>query len=153
MKPKRQPRDTFELFRSRFDPILNPDHELIRLAQQIDGPRFETAFADYYSPDMGAPGKDRKRYEFGQKISVATTNRSHWFRRRGVVRGESLRRPYVGLDIASRRNQHRRRGTRGTTHSRRIWFIKLFKASALMNPPFDDFCIFVSLTFRYGMVS
>ena len=57
MKPKRQPRDAFELFRSHFDQLLNPNHELIRLAKQIDWPRFETAFADCYSPDMGAPGK------------------------------------------------------------------------------------------------
>ena len=57
MKPKRQPRDAFELFRSHFDQLLNHNHELIQLAKQIDWPRFDAAFTDCYSPDMGAPGK------------------------------------------------------------------------------------------------
>ena len=57
MKPKRQPCDAFELFRSHFDQLLNPNHELIQLAKQIDWPRFDAAFTDCYSPDMGAPGK------------------------------------------------------------------------------------------------
>ena len=57
MTPKPQPQDAFELFRSHFNQILNPDHPLILLANQIDWPRFDAAFADCYSPDMGAPGK------------------------------------------------------------------------------------------------
>jgi IS5 family transposase len=57
MAPKPQPRDAFELFRSHFDQLLNPDHEWIRLAKQIDWPRFDAAFADCYSPDLGAPAK------------------------------------------------------------------------------------------------
>lgn len=57
MTPKKQPMDKFELFRSHFDQQLNPQHPLILLAKQIDWPRFDTAFAGCYSPDMGAPGK------------------------------------------------------------------------------------------------
>jgi IS5 family transposase len=57
MTPKPQPRDVFELFQSHFDQLLNPNHELVRLAKQIDWSRFEAAFADCYSPDLGAPGK------------------------------------------------------------------------------------------------
>lgn len=57
MKPKPQSRDAFELFRSHFDQLLNPNHELILLANKIDWPRFDAAFADCYSPDFGAPAK------------------------------------------------------------------------------------------------
>ena len=57
MTPKRQPRDAFELFRSHFDQLLNPGHELVLLANQIDWPRFDAAFAECYCPDTGAPGK------------------------------------------------------------------------------------------------
>lgn len=57
MKPKPQPADTFELFQAHFSQILNPAHPLIRLADQIDWPSFEVAFADCYSEDLGAPGK------------------------------------------------------------------------------------------------
>jgi len=57
MKPKPQFRDDFELFQANFNQILNPDHELVQLAQTIDWPRFDAAFADTYCEDMGAPAK------------------------------------------------------------------------------------------------
>lgn len=57
MKPKPQKRDAFELFQAHFDQILNPDHELLLLARKIDWSRFDVAFADSYSEDMGAPAK------------------------------------------------------------------------------------------------
>ena len=57
MPPKPQPRDAFELFQSHFDQLLNPAHELLQLARQIDWGRFEAAFAGGYSPDLGAPAK------------------------------------------------------------------------------------------------
>ncbi|MCP4593575.1 MAG: transposase [bacterium] len=57
MTPQRQPRDAFELFQAHFDQLLNPQHPLVRLADQIDWPRFETAFADCYCKELGAPGK------------------------------------------------------------------------------------------------
>lgn len=57
MQPKPRPRDTFELFQSHFDQLLNPAHELIQLARKIDWARLEAAFAGQYSPDMGAPAK------------------------------------------------------------------------------------------------
>jgi len=57
MKPKPQPRDAFDLFQAHFDQILNPGHELLRLARKIDWSRFDMAFADSYSEDMGAPAK------------------------------------------------------------------------------------------------
>lgn len=57
MKPKRQPRDAFELFQAHFDQMLNPNHELVLLAQKIDWPGLEAAFVDSYCPDFGAPAK------------------------------------------------------------------------------------------------
>lgn len=57
MKPRPQPRDAFELFQAHFDQLLNPKHELIQLARKIDWSRFDVAFADSYSEDMGAPAK------------------------------------------------------------------------------------------------
>ncbi len=57
MKPKTQDATAFELFQAHFDQILNPDHRLVQLADRIDWPRFETAFADSYCEELGAPGK------------------------------------------------------------------------------------------------
>jgi len=57
MTPHPQPRDAFELFQSHFDQLLDPKHPLVRLADKIDWPRFETAFADCYCEEIGAPGK------------------------------------------------------------------------------------------------
>jgi hypothetical protein len=65
MPPEPQKRDAFELFQSHFDPLLNPAHELVQLAQKhalersegIDGDRSEAAVAGGYSPDLGAPAK------------------------------------------------------------------------------------------------
>ena len=57
MKPKPQLRDAFELLQAQFNQILNPGHELVQLAQKIDWPWFDAAFADSYCEDMGAPAK------------------------------------------------------------------------------------------------
>jgi IS5 family transposase len=57
MQPKPQPSGAFELFQAHFRQILNLQHPLLQLADKIDWPRFEAAFADSYSPDLGAPGK------------------------------------------------------------------------------------------------
>jgi IS5 family transposase len=57
MPPKPQQRSAFELFRSHFDQLLNPAHELVQLARKIDWGRFETGFASCYTEDMGAPAK------------------------------------------------------------------------------------------------
>ena len=45
------------LFESRLDRICNPDHAMIKLANQIDWSEFENAFGPLYSPDRGCPGK------------------------------------------------------------------------------------------------
>ena len=57
MKPKTQDATAFELFQARFSQILNPEHPLVRLADKIDWPRFDVAFADSYCEELGAPGK------------------------------------------------------------------------------------------------
>lgn len=58
MKPT-GPSDTqqLDLFRASFRQILNPAHPLLILAAKIDWSRFDAAFAECYSPDMGAPAK------------------------------------------------------------------------------------------------
>ena len=57
MKPKPQSTDAFHLFQAHFRQILDPEHPLVRLADKLDWPRFDGAFADSYSDDLGAPGK------------------------------------------------------------------------------------------------
>ena len=57
MKPKPQPLDVLQLFQAHFGQILNAEHPLMRLADRIDWPRFDVAFADSYSEDLGAPAK------------------------------------------------------------------------------------------------
>lgn len=46
------------MFRADFDQLLNLDHPLCVLARKIDWSRFDVAFADCYSAEDGAPGKD-----------------------------------------------------------------------------------------------
>ena len=58
MKPKKSPQDqpsTFQLFQSRLDNMVNPDHPLCHLADAIQWQRFEEAYATFYCPDNGAP--------------------------------------------------------------------------------------------------
>ena len=38
MTPKKQPQDALELFRSHFDQLLNPNHELIQLSYAWEFP-------------------------------------------------------------------------------------------------------------------
>jgi IS5 family transposase len=56
MKPKTTSSNQFDLFRSNFKQILNPDHQLCLLADSIDWPGFDAQFVDCYSDDMGRPG-------------------------------------------------------------------------------------------------
>ncbi len=57
MQPKPQPTDAFCLFQAHFRQILNVEHPLVQLADKIDWARFDAAFSDSYSEDLGAPGK------------------------------------------------------------------------------------------------
>lgn len=60
MKPKNQSTDALLLFQAHFDQMLNPQHELVLLAKKIDWKQFDLAFANCYSPDMGAPAKSAR---------------------------------------------------------------------------------------------
>ena len=57
MRPQAPPTDAFHLFQAHFRQVLNPEHLLVRLADKIDWPGFDAAFADSYSEDLGAPAK------------------------------------------------------------------------------------------------
>jgi IS5 family transposase len=58
MKPKPPPESCqLDLFRAQFDQLLDHSHPLFILANKIDWNRFETALADCYCPDLGAPAK------------------------------------------------------------------------------------------------
>ena len=46
-----------DLFSEQLDTMLNPRHELYRLADLVDGSVFDTAFGALYCPDNGCPGK------------------------------------------------------------------------------------------------
>lgn len=55
MKPRQRHDDgSQDLFRSRLDNIINPHHELVRLAAAIDWPRFDDAFEPLFG-DTGNP--------------------------------------------------------------------------------------------------
>ena len=57
MSRPRERRETGEqdLFRARLDQILNMQHELVRLAQEIDWPLLEERFGEVYSDGPGMP--------------------------------------------------------------------------------------------------
>ena len=59
MKPKNSPQavpSQLQLFQSRLDSQLNPDHSLVRLADTIRWSRFDEAYAPLYCEENGAPG-------------------------------------------------------------------------------------------------
>ena len=57
MSRPRERRETEEqdLFRARLDQIFNMQHELVRLAQEIDWPALEERFGEVYSDGPGMP--------------------------------------------------------------------------------------------------
>jgi IS5 family transposase len=55
MPPKQPQPNTFELFQSRLDNMLDPDHPLVKLAGLIDWSRFDVAFGRFYTPLKGRP--------------------------------------------------------------------------------------------------
>lgn len=58
MKPKSPSKlSQLQLFQAQFEQLLNHDHPLFVLANQIDWDRFEAALAGCYSEDTGAPAK------------------------------------------------------------------------------------------------
>jgi len=56
MLQKRHP-ETFDMFKSRLDQIINLNHPIAKLANQIDWSFFEKAFNKHYSDDQGRPSK------------------------------------------------------------------------------------------------
>ena len=56
MRPSKSETPNGDLFRSSLEAILDPEHELIRLAVLIDWERFDDAFGPYYHPGKGRRG-------------------------------------------------------------------------------------------------
>ncbi len=54
MRGKSQDQEQRNLFRPILKEIINPEHELVKLAEEIDWNYFEKTFSDYYS-DQGRP--------------------------------------------------------------------------------------------------
>ncbi len=58
MKPRSRPdADQLDLFQIHLDRVINSSHPLVVLADKIDWQRFDTALADCYCLDNGAPAK------------------------------------------------------------------------------------------------
>ncbi|PRX31875.1 transposase, IS5 family [Meinhardsimonia xiamenensis] len=56
MRPAKSAPENADLFRASLEAILDPEHELIRLAALIDWERFDDAFGAYYHPAKGRRG-------------------------------------------------------------------------------------------------
>ena len=56
MLQKKHP-ETFDMFKMRLDQIINLNHPIAKLANQIDWSFFDDAFAKYYSDHQGRPSK------------------------------------------------------------------------------------------------
>jgi IS5 family transposase len=58
MKPRSQTdADQLRLFEAPLERVIDPSHPLVVLSDKIDWQRFDTALADCYCPDNGAPAK------------------------------------------------------------------------------------------------
>lgn len=60
MKPKRQQNNQDDLFRARLDQILNCEHPLYVLANQINWSVFDKKFGPLYAEKKGRPGKSTR---------------------------------------------------------------------------------------------
>lgn len=86
--------DELDLFLERADQLLNQQRNSKNKLYRIDAPEVECL----------SKGKAHKRYEFGCKVSVATTNRSNW-----VVGVQALHgNPYDGHTLAAALKQVKR---------------------------------------------
>jgi IS5 family transposase len=56
MLSKKHP-ETIDMFRSRLDQVINLNHPLVKLANEIDWSFFENEYVDFYSEDQGRPSK------------------------------------------------------------------------------------------------
>jgi len=56
MRPKKR-NETPDMFRSRLDQLLDPNHALVKMAKHIDWSLFENEFSNTYHDTMGRPGK------------------------------------------------------------------------------------------------
>jgi len=56
MLQKRHP-ETFDMFKTRLDQIINLNHPIAKLVNEIDWSFFDDAFTKYYSDDQGRPSK------------------------------------------------------------------------------------------------
>ena len=55
MRPRVLERANEELFRSRLESIVDPGHELVRLAAMVGWGRFDDAFGALYHESKGRP--------------------------------------------------------------------------------------------------
>jgi len=55
MKPKRTAKQELNLFQSRLDQIINMDHALVKLANEIEWSTLEEKFGKFYEERMGRP--------------------------------------------------------------------------------------------------
>ena len=58
MKPKQNPQKSYQmdLFRPELAKIINPGHEMVKLANVVDWDRLDDLFGETYCPDNGRPG-------------------------------------------------------------------------------------------------
>ena len=56
MRPKQPKPTAADLFRMRFDNLLDQRHELVQLGALIDWNRFDEAFGPLYRDKIGRPG-------------------------------------------------------------------------------------------------
>jgi len=61
MKPK-NPTPQRQLFGSHLSELLNPEHPLYILAEQIDWQQFDAAIDDCYAEELGRPGEVDPNY-------------------------------------------------------------------------------------------
>ena len=75
----------------------------LRTSAQTTAERQQKKLYSLHEPEVMciSKGKAHKRYEFGQKVSVATTNRGNWIVGVDLCQGQSVRRPHAGQGMAT----------------------------------------------------
>ena len=60
MKPKESSPQSADMFRHRFDEVINMARPLVKLLQLLDWSVFEQKLAGYFPSDKGRPGCERR---------------------------------------------------------------------------------------------
>jgi hypothetical protein len=160
MKPKKTETPQGELFRNRLENIINMDHELVRVAEQIDWAGLEEKFGRCYVENVGRPGCPTRlmvglhylKYAFNQSDEGALATAGQIFRQERHDRNKtySVHAPEVECIAKGKAHKKYEFGckTSFVSTSRGNWIVG---ALAIHGNPYDGHTLEAAVTQTVGL--